>query len=114
MPSRNSSNGGGGPSSTTTAPTCMCDDSDSCARNDASIAVSRSRCSCAIVSPCCGSLVRVPPYLASPGRVPDSREDLANPCAAAGGGIQRRRLGPRAVAHALQQLEQRLARRVAF
>src|SRR5919107_2471556 len=47
--STKSSWAGGGPSKTITAPTCMCDDSFSCVRKDASIADSRSMCSGAIV-----------------------------------------------------------------
>ena len=49
--SRKSSNGGGGPSKIVSAPMCMCDDGPSWCRNDASSAVSRSKCSWAICVP---------------------------------------------------------------
>src|SRR5688572_18514818 len=48
MWSAKASNDGAGPSKISTAPTCMCASAPSWARNDASIAVSRSPCCCAI------------------------------------------------------------------
>src|SRR3954471_22011821 len=48
MCAQKSSNAGAGPSKIVTAPTCMCEHGPSCARNDASTAVSRSPCACAI------------------------------------------------------------------
>src|SRR5215217_1049040 len=47
--SSTSGNGGGGPSNRASAPTCMCELEPSWARNDASSAVRRSKCCCAMV-----------------------------------------------------------------
>src|SRR4051794_27046110 len=48
--SSTSANGGGGPSNRASAPTCMCELGPSWARNDASSAVRRSKCCCAMAA----------------------------------------------------------------
>src|SRR3954471_4187778 len=81
--SSTSANGGGGPSNRASAPTCMCELAPSCARNDASSAVRRSKCCCAMV---------VQPYPAgggAAGRRPAPERRLGE------GGLRPLRLGAR-------------------